>query len=399
MSKQTRLTSSDFKANQKKKARDFSIPQPVVCKLWSKAGGRCHLCNKPLYEDDLTFHVINKAHIAHILSWTPNGPRYEAGRSELLRTDFSNLMLVCMEHNKLFDVGAAVGEYTEKRLLEIKKEHECRIETATSIKPENKTMPFVYSSNIGRYKIDLCEQELRTALLPNFYPIMDKYVSLKLELEDTNPLFWETEKTNLEKNYKTYVLEKQQNGDIKHISIFAFAPQPLLIYLGFLISNKYPTEVYPLQWNPRHWGWLEDRRDDIEFIITKPSDYEKPPVLTISLSCKITEERVSNSINGDYSRWDITIPNPNPAFMRNKKYLYKFSNIIYELLDEIKKMHGENTVLNVIPVMPIVTAIEFGRNINSKYTMPIVIYNNNESSNKFEPVLNICLPKNRGDLN
>lgn len=399
MSKRTRLTSSDVKIKQKKKTRDFSIPQPVVCKLWSKAGGRCHLCNKPLYEDDLTFYTINKSHIAHILSWTPNGPRYEAGRSELLRTDFSNLMLVCMDHNKLFDVGAAVGEYTEERLLNIKKEHEDRIDIATSIIPENQTTPLVYMSKILGCKMHISDSEIRNAVFPNFYPKIDEKISFNLQVNDTDSDFWNTEKKNMEIYFTRDLKPKLEDGTISHLSVFGFAPQPLLIYFGYLLGDKYTTDIYPLQRNPKEWKWRETGHEKINYKKKYPTDLKHQPVLTISLSDKITEERVIASIGNNYSRWDISIEKPDREFLTNKEYLYEFSRIISAVLDEIKNAHGISTELKILPVMPIATAIEFGRRIDPKYSMPIKIYNHNEKSQVFEPVLDICLPKDRGDLN
>ena len=74
--------------------------------------------------------------------------------------------------------------------------------------------------------------------------------------------------------------------------------------------------------------------------------------------------------------------------------MYYFSHKFSKLIDEIKNIHGIDTELKIIPVMPLAIAIELGRRIDPKYSMPIKIYNNNQNTNKFEPVMNICLPKN-----
>ena len=93
-----------------------SIPAPVKFELWTKSGGRCEFegCNKPLWYDGLTFAKINGSNIAHIISWTPNGPRGDENLSEKLATDVNNLMLTCPIHNHLIDSKDHIEEYSVK---------------------------------------------------------------------------------------------------------------------------------------------------------------------------------------------------------------------------------------------------------------------------------------------
>ena len=370
------------------------IPEKVVIELWSKAGGRCELCNEKLWRDGLTYHQINQSNIAHIIAQTPKGPRGSEQDSERLATDISNLMLVCAKHNKLFDTGDIMKEYSVERLHQLKEKHENRIDIATDITPEQQTTPLVYTSTINNTKMFITDREIRNAVFPHYYPILDKRINLNFELTDMEDDFWIAEKKNLENIFNRKIIPELENGNIKHLSIFAIAPQPLLIYLGFLLGDKYPTEVYQLQRNPRKWGWYESSMQDLEYIITKPDKITQQPVLTLSLSDNITEDRIKNSINGEYSRWDLSIKDPNREFLINKNYLYYFSHKFSKLIDEIKNIHGIDTELKIIPVMPLAIAIELGRRIDPKYSMPIKIYNNNQNTNKFEPVMNICLPKN-----
>lgn len=54
-----------------------TIPEKIKRQLWVKAGGRCEFrgCNKYLFEDEVTRQPKNISNIAHIVSWTPTGPR------------------------------------------------------------------------------------------------------------------------------------------------------------------------------------------------------------------------------------------------------------------------------------------------------------------------------------
>lgn len=377
------------------------IPEHTKFELWNKAGGRCEFrgCNKELWADRLTCSKLNLSNIAHIISWTPTGPRGDNVRSSLLAAEVSNLMLTCQKHNKVIDSPEYVKDYPEALLLKMKEEHEERIRIAISIVPENQTTPLVYMSKILGCNMHISDGEIRNAVFPNFYPKLDEKINFNLEASDTDSDFWNTELKNMDRYFARKLNPKLEDGTINHLSVFGFAPQPLLIYLGYLLGDKYTTDIYPLQRNPKEWKWRETGPEKINYKISSPINTESQPVLTISLSNQITEERVSASIDGNYSRWDISIEKPDREFLTNKEYLYEFSRVTSSVLDKIKNSHGISTGLKVIPIMPIATAIEFGRRIDPKCSMPIKIYNQNEYTQVFEPVLDICLPKNKGDLN
>jgi len=98
-----------------------SIPLDVRTRLWGKAGGRCQYdgCNRPLWLDTLTKAEFNTSYIAHIIADEPGGPRGDAVLSKKLKSDISNLMLLCDEHHRLVD-RADVSAHPVDRLVEMK---------------------------------------------------------------------------------------------------------------------------------------------------------------------------------------------------------------------------------------------------------------------------------------
>ena len=113
-----------------------------------KAAGRCQYegCNEPLWKDSLTQWEFNAAYIAHIIADSPNGPRGHETLSEKLAKDISNLMLMCDKHHRIIDREDVEGHPVEK-LIEMKKNHEMRIEMVTSIDEESHVL--LYGANIG----------------------------------------------------------------------------------------------------------------------------------------------------------------------------------------------------------------------------------------------------------
>src|SRR3990167_7572820 len=99
-----------------------TIPKEIVLKLCALASGRCEFlgCNKPLWRDGLTWQEANLAHIAHIIASSPDGPRGDKVLSKKLAKDFSNLMLVCLEHHRLIDSKKYEKKYTLELLRRYK---------------------------------------------------------------------------------------------------------------------------------------------------------------------------------------------------------------------------------------------------------------------------------------
>lgn len=370
-----------------------TIPNNVKMELWSKAGGRCEFlgCNKPLWRDGLTFDQLNESNIAHIIAYSPNGPRGDDVLSEALVTDISNLMLTCPEHHKLIDTKKYVDKYTLESLQEMKKSHEDRIEAATSILPENKSTVIKYSAKIGQKAINLNEKAIISALFPKSYPNGD-CIELGLKnnaWDDTDPNYWLIEKSNLEALFNTQVKSKIENGIINHVSVFGFAPQPLLILLGNLISDKCPANVFQLNRENADWSWRKEN-EDINYKIIEPTRISKSniPVLNISLSGIIAEERIKKVIpNSDI--WTFTLEKTNPDFLTASNQLYIFKYEMRSLLDKIKQNYPEGTYLNVFPAMPVSTCIEFGRLRLPKTDMPMKIYNQMNTDKGFSFALKI----------
>ena len=126
-----------------------TIKEPVKLQVWMRAGGRCEYrnCNKPLWRDDLTLWRMNRAYLAHVVADSPKGPRGDSMLSDRLKSDFSNIMLLCDEHHRLID-HEGLHEHPVELLLQFKREHEERIERLTAIDPSRKTEVLTFGARI-----------------------------------------------------------------------------------------------------------------------------------------------------------------------------------------------------------------------------------------------------------
>lgn len=100
--------------------------QNTLRALWARSGNRCFFeaCDALLIEDD----DLVVGEICHINAVSPNGPRYDQGRTvDYLRSP-QNLLFLCSRHHKRIDTFPE--EYTVRRLKEMKSKHETRFRSS-----------------------------------------------------------------------------------------------------------------------------------------------------------------------------------------------------------------------------------------------------------------------------
>jgi len=353
------------------------IPEKVKVRLWGKAGGRCQYdgCNEPLWKDSLTQSEFNAAYIAHIIADSPNGPRGHETRSEKLAKDISNLMLMCDKHHRLIDKEDIDGHSVEK-LMEMKKKHELRIEMVTSIGQDSKSHVLLYGANIGEHSSPVHFEKTTPAMLPNRYPAENPAIELSLinsPLRDHQEMFWTLERENLRRKFMDKVKRRLELGDIQHLSIFALAPQPLLVELGVLISDISQADVYQLHREPADWKWQDDP-EAFEYIVEKPEKIHNKIALNLSLSATIDNQRIFKIMGNETSIWTVTIPRPNNDFLKSSDQLSKFRKVIRDLLNKIKMIHGHDNIIHVFPAVPVAAAVELGRVWMPKADLPLSIF-------------------------
>ncbi len=369
------------------------IPEQVKRQLWGRAAGRCQYegCNKPLWLDSLTKSEFNTAYIAHIIADKPAGPRGDNKLSKKLRSAISNLMLMCDVHHRLIDLEDVRG-HSAIRLQAMKKAHEDRIEIVAGLGAEKETHILLYGANIGEHSAPVSYQKAARVMLPLWYPAETTPISLGMinsSFQDRDHEYWLIESRHLRTMVVQQVRPRLVDGSISHISVFALAPQPLLILLGTLLSDIYPGEVYQLHREPQTWEW-QPGPEEFEYITKEPTSCQTAIALNLSLSATIDRLRIKNTFgNQKYSEWKITIPNPNTDYLRSRTQLQMFRVEFRKLLNRIKTKHGEEAVIHIFPAVPVSVAVEIGRAWQPKADLPMIIYDQNRKLDGFSQALNI----------
>lgn len=362
------------------KRRAGNASPQTITKLWAKAAGRCEYdgCNKLLYKDNLTSEDINGGFVAHIIAASPDGPRGDEVLSAQLVDDIGNVMLMCHEHHRLID-HEQVAEHTVNRLRAMKKKHEDRVREVTEIDAAKISVPVVYGTNIGKEAVSIPRRELAQAMLPDNYPTENE-VTISCQnsgLHDSQELFWQAEVAQLEQKNNESLKPLIGKEDIDCVSVFALAPQPLLVKLGTMLSDLHKVKVYQKHREPDTWKWQEIIEPN-PMRIVRPQDTSKTPVLVFSLSAKAITTRVRNNFGDDASIWEVTAEDPNNDMLRSADQLAAFRQLTRKVLDDINASSAFDSV-KVFMAMPAACAVELGRVWMPKADKKLVLFDKNNT--------------------
>ena len=369
------------------------IPDRVVRELWTRSAGRCEFegCNKPLWRDVYTQRSFNHAFIAHIIAAEVGGARGDSILSEQLCQEYDNLMLLCGDCHARVDNLLTRDDYSVERLQHMKQRHEDRIERLTAIQEDKASDVLLFGANIGQHNSPLSFNECSRAITPAFHPANASPIVLSLAnsgIRDNEALYWQFERVNLEKQFAHKVQTPRQGGQIRHLSVFGLAPQPLLIQLGALLGDIHPAVVYQRHREPATWQWRSPT-SLVSYRIIEPTQPSGLAVLNLSLSAKIAPERIHAVLGPDCAIWTLTVDQPANDYLRTEEQLADFRSNIRTILERIKCQHGHGTPLHIFPAMPVATAIELGRVRMPKADAPFILYDQNHLTNGFSQAFTI----------
>jgi hypothetical protein len=363
------------------------VPVPVQCMLWGKAAGRCEFagCNEPLWKSRVTQEQVNIGQKAHIYAFSSAGARGHGGADLENLQDLSNLMLVCNGCHRKIDREPDGGRYAVLLLQQMKKAHEERIEVVSSIAPQKSSHVLLYGANIGNHSSPLNYGEAAAALFPDRYPAADRAIELSVHNSSFNERdaeFWRNEAIELRRKFDRLVRESVAEGQIQHLSVFALAPQPLLILLGSLLGDIVACDVYQRHREPTTWKWSAGQQGQ-GFRLRRPVHVEGPAALVFEVSGSVCAERIQRVLGEKACIWSIGVPEPHNDVVKSRDQAAEFRLLVRTTLEQIKAAHGHGGTLHIFPAMPVSLAVELGRVRMPKADMPWVVYDEVHSQGGF----------------
>ena len=381
-------------------APKLKATDPQVIELWARAGGRCefHGCNEYLLQDKLTTCKAKLADIAHIVARSKDGARGEDPMPMSQRNGIHNLLLACTTHHRLIDNRALVKKYPKDLLVGYKQAHEERIRYVTDLGPESETVVVRLLGNIRGNSVSVSDEAIRGAVLQslNRYP---RYLGGEhhIEIDLTNlprnvaHRYWSGGVELINDVVDRMLVPGIEKGEIRHLSVFAFASIPFLAYFGHAIGDKIPLEIFQKHRNgDEGWVWPADGEPS-RFSYKKVQDGsdETLVAVTLSLSGQISNEQLPNGLLQGFTIYSIMPVGtaPNRTILSSRNSLEAFRRVYADLLRDIEQHHPHASVIHIFPAIPISGAIILGRELLRNVSPSVLIYDLGTS--QFEPAVRI----------
>ena len=348
------------------------IPPAVKAQLWVAAGGRCEFrgCNKPLDRNVLTQQKVFMGQHAHIIGDSIEGPRGDATLSKALSQDVSNIMLTCRDCH--WTIDRLEKDYSVEALHEMKRLHEERIQALYDIVDTKESVPLVLRHPIRGHVPQFTMKDVHGAIFANSrFAQMPGVKAIDIDYRtraarETDPDYWSELVRQLESDYQAQMHHVGLAKAPEHISVFAFAPIPLLMQLGAFMGNKSPAAVYQWMRSTESWKFPTERAADRQFCqadVVPPSDGTGELALLLSFSGEVDVAAVERAVPG-LPRVRFGLPSPTPAFVEDAEDIRHFRSRLTELLAAIRNA-GYRTV-HVFPATSLALSVEFGRQLLPK---------------------------------
>ena len=361
------------------------IPNFTRIILMAQTGGRCQFdgCNRYLLEHPLTLAAGNFSQLAHIVAFSEGGPRGYVRPKPKRVNDASNLMLLCPQCHKLIDDHP--NRFSISTLEKFKSRHEERIRHITGLGPDLKTTVVQLKTKVAGQVVAIPIAEVIEAVVPRYPTDARGYIIDLTNIEEGNE-FVRVAIHEIRRKAERLYDRGMDLAETRHISLFALAPIPLLIFLGSQLSNKVPVDVFQRHRDTDDWVWKTSGEPvEYKFHKIRAGHNPKNVALVLSLSGKIHINSLPPVINADYSVYEIKLigGQPGPTFLRLKADLVRFKEIYLASLRAILRDHGNIEEMHLFPAVPAPVAVLCGKELLPKVDPKLLVYD---------------FDKNKGDL-
>ncbi|MCC8479561.1 SAVED domain-containing protein [Streptomyces globisporus] len=358
------------------------------------------LCNAYLLEGAMSGRTLLLGEVAHIVgqSTDPRSPRGGDLLEKALRDEADNLMLLCAQQHMEIDAKAALDVFTVEWLRRVKQEHEDRVRHLTALGPDRTTTVVRMVGSVHGNAVELSRETAANAVTAGHrFPLyLESYTRHGVEIDlrhtpgERAAATWDAESAaEASRHYyrqATEVIDEVVRGrlrpgiereSVQHVSVFGFARLPLLVYLGSLLDDTVPTDIYQRHRHEQSWVWPAESGPVTEFAAypVQPGSNRDEAVVVVNVSGIITSHEVPRELS-TLRRYEVSPVNTQagPDILRCRASLRQLEESLRMLLARLEREAKSLRRLHVLPAVPLSAAIALGRAHHPQVHPQLVIY-------------------------
>lgn len=361
------------------------IKESVRNALWARTAGRCTICGRRLLGDTRTYlHSVLLAELAHNVGATGGGesPRREHHDGDQDTEAEENLLLLCHDCHKIIDDPDHVELFPPNKLRSIKEEFERRVEMVTENGGLTRTAALRVGSRVRGSFVMASQHEVGTTLLRiNHLGLVETRRSgdftCRISGSAGGQGYWEAGQQALD-DALDLVRQAVDSGDVEHFSIFAIAPIPLLVYLGWSLDDKTPARLFQKSRDVAvGWSWTDSGEPvDFDVSFSAGADGESDDVV---LLCSVSSPVDLTILPEDLAEAPRVEVRPvgalaNPTLISHEASLRNFATQWRRALAEAERRCPQARRWHLVASVPVTVAIEAGRAFMRDAHPPVTVY-------------------------
>jgi hypothetical protein len=372
---------------RKKPAGRAKLTEREKLKVWVRAGGICVLCKKYLLDGALTGLEVSLGELAHIVGQQKSA-RSPRGMHPMPREDrdnAENVVLACESCHEEIDDQLATEILEVERLNAIKAAHEQRIRHVTTLPDDQRSLVLRVIGKVRGNAVEVTRSTAaKTVIGAGRFPWFDldrDRLGVEVDLQplpgerDADETYYATACRAIDEVLDTRVHDAIRSGDVRHLSVFAFARLPLLVYLGSKLEDNCTVAVYQRHRATQDWAWDDDAEERHFTVTTNVAvDAATEAVLVCNVSGTIDPEEMPVELAGLPAIVIAPDATPSPDVVRSRASLDAFCKAVRDVnatLDAAKNVRR----LHVLGALPPTAAVELGRLHDPHIHPDLVVYN------------------------
>ncbi|WP_285029640.1 SAVED domain-containing protein [Mycolicibacterium sp. lyk4-40-TYG-92] len=356
--------------------------------LWVRAGGRCTLCKKYLLEGGLSSKEVPLGEGAHIVGAVASA-KSARGLDPLpveQRDDVDNIMLACSGCHTEIDQQKVAGLLDVDFLRQRKREHEADIRMQTGLLKDKRTAIVRMAGDIRGDVMELPRPAAAEAVIrhaqrfPSFLESYDRQ-GVEIDLQKLpgehplTPAYYDAAITTIDNAVDHRIRPGIVNGDISHLSVFAIARLPLLIYLGFKLDDGVPLDIYQRHRYTGSWMWpqIDDPGTDFHVSVINGETSGTGGVLVTNLSGTTPPSDLPHDLR-ELPMWTL-LPTGEPAedIFSHPAVLARYVAALRTYFTNLEGTHKQLRSLHLFGALPLSGALAFGSILKSANLRPTIV--------------------------
>ena len=339
--------------------------------LWMSSGGICSFEGCPKRLVSSTSGLLTNTGIkAHIIGHKKNAARHEYmekyGYTYETLEDVSNLMLMCYKHSKLIDDKHTRAQFPPDMLFKMKEDHEKWVASWSEIKKKN--------------SIALIHKKLGPPITDIKYEGVAPYILLEAveeqnEFVDFTSEGWEKGKKENEQLAMKFS-ERLRDRKVDAAEIFPLSPIPLLVHMGFLLTDTLTLSIYQFDREKEVWvnnQPVEKEKTAIHLVEESRIKGEKELVLLVSVSGIVKLIDAEEALRRNFDYLSLTIDNPSVKRILYQEEVKSIQSRFKSLVEQLVQKQDYEKI-HLFYAGPAGLAIEIGRGINPRMWGEVCLY-------------------------